>query len=187
MHNRQMALEFTTSYPQDTLAVLRYYKKLGEQAIAQVSDAGLTAALDAESNSISIIVKHLSGNMRSRWTEFLTSDGEKPWRNRDSEFEAPPQTRADILAAWEAGWKALLETIASLTEADLARTILIRGERHSVMQAINRGVTHCCYHVGQIVFLAKHLASDRWKPLSIPRGRSAEFNSRVVSGNASQR
>ncbi len=187
MHNGRMALEFTTSYVADSLSILRYYKKLGEQAMAQVPDAALTAQLDAESNSIAIIVKHLSGNMRSRWTDFLTSDGEKPWRNRDSEFDSPPQTRAEILALWEAGWKVLLETMASLTEADLTRTIRIRTEPHSVMQAINRGVTHCCYHVGQIVFLAKHLASDRWTSLSIPRGKSSEFNSRVSAGEISQR
>ncbi|HXQ25328.1 MAG TPA: DUF1572 family protein [Candidatus Acidoferrales bacterium] len=182
-----MALEFTTSYLADTLAILRYYKKLGEQAMAQVSDAALTAAIDPESNSIAIIVKHLSGNMRSRWRDFLTSDGEKPWRNRDSEFEAPPQTRAEILAMWEAGWKALLGTLTSLTDADLNGTIRIRGERHSVMQAINRGTTHCCYHVGQILFLAKHLASNQWTSLSIPRGKSANFNARVNAGELSQR
>jgi hypothetical protein len=182
-----MALQFTTSYLEDSLAILRYYKKLGEQAMAQVSDAALTAAIDAESNSIAIIVKHLSGNMRSRWTDFLASDGEKPWRNRDSEFEAPAQTRAEVLAMWESGWKAMLETLASLTDADLNGTIRIRGERHSVMQAVNRGVTHCCYHVGQIVFLAKHLASGHWTSLTIARGKSSQFNARVNAGELSQR
>jgi hypothetical protein len=182
-----MALEFTTSYLQDSIALLRYYKSLGEQAIARVSDEGLTITLDAESNSIAIIVKHLAGNMRSRWTDFLTSDGEKPNRDRDSEFRDAPHTRAEILTMWEAAWKLVFDELAPLTDADLGRAILIRGERHSVMQAINRQVAHYAYHIGQIVFVAKHLSSDRWTSLTIPRGRSSEFNARVASGKVSQR
>jgi hypothetical protein len=187
MHNRRMALEFTTSYLADTISLLRFHKGLGERAIAQASDEAITAALDAESNSIATIVKHLSGNMRSRWTDFLTSDGEKAGRNRDGEFEAPPPSRDEILALWESGWKVLLDTLASLSDADLNRAITIRGERHSVMQAINRGLTHTCYHVGQIVFLAKHFSSDRWTCLTVPRGKSAEYNAHVSAGKASQR
>jgi uncharacterized damage-inducible protein DinB len=187
MQNRDMALEFTTSYVADSLSILRYYKKLGEQAMAQCSDDALTAALDSESNSIAIIVKHMAGNMRSRWTDFLTSDGEKPDRDRESEFNAPPQTRAEILAMWEASWKVVFEALTALTDSDLSREIRIRGERHSVMQAINRQIAHYAYHIGQIVYVAKHLASDRWRSLTVPRGKSADFNAQVASGKASQR
>jgi len=171
-HNTSMALEFTASYIKDSVDILRYYKKLGERAIAQAPDDSLTATLDPESNSIAIIVKHLAGNMRSRWTDFLTSDGEKPDRNRDVEFELPPQTRAEILALWESAWKIVFDSLAPLTDADLGRTVRIRGERHSVMQAINRQIAHYAYHIGQIVYIAKHFTSDRWKSLSVPRGKS---------------
>jgi len=182
-----MPLEFTTSYVKDSFDVLRYYKRLGEQAMTQASDEALLAAADSESNSIAIIVKHLAGNMRSRWTDFLTSDGEKPDRNRDAEFESPPQTRAEIEALWEAAWRIVFDSLTALTDKDLERTVLIRGERHSVMQAINRQVAHYAYHIGQIVYIAKHEAADRWKSLSVPRGKSADFNSRVKAGLASQR
>jgi hypothetical protein len=182
-----MPLEFTTSYIKDSLDILRYYKKLGEQALAQASDQALIATSDAESNSIAIIVKHLAGNMRSRWTDFLIADGEKPDRNRDTEFESPPQTRAEILTLWETAWKIVFDSLTPLTDNDLGRTILIRGERHSVMQAINRQIAHYAYHIGQIVYVAKHHCADRWKSLSIPRGKSADFNSRVNLGLASQR
>jgi Protein of unknown function (DUF1572) len=187
MQNRAMPLEFTTSYLRDSVSLLRYYKKLGERAMAQVSDEDLTTALDPESNCIAIIVKHLTGNMRSRWKDFLTSDGEKPDRDRDAEFAAPPRSRAEIMELWDAAWKIVFDELALVTDADLGSTILIRGERHSVMQAINRQVAHYAYHIGQIVYLAKHLAADRWNSLSIPRGKSADFNSRVASGKASQR
>ena len=187
MQNQRMPLEFTTSYLQDSTTLLRYYKILGEKAMAQTSDAGLLTALDPEANSIAVIVKHLSGNMISRWTDFLTSDGEKPNRDRDSEFVDPPQSRAEILAMWDSGWKVVFDSLAPLGEADLSATIRIRGEAHSVMQAIHRQVAHYAYHIGQIVFIAKHLASDRWTSLSIPRGKSAEFNRRVTAGQASQR
>ena len=182
-----MALEFTTSHLKDSVAVFAYYKKLGERAIAQVSDEQLTQTLDDEANSIATIVKHMAGNMRSRWTDFLTSDGEKPNRNRDSEFEEPPATRADLLQTWEAGWTCLFSALEPLSDADLTRTITIRGEAHSVMQAINRQLAHYPYHVGQIVLLAKHFCCDRWQSLSVPRRGSAEFNRRVAAGEASQR
>jgi uncharacterized damage-inducible protein DinB len=182
-----MALEFTTSYLQDSLTVLRYYKNLAERAIAQVPDEQLTATLDNEMNSIAIVVKHLAGNMRSRWTDFLTSDGEKPDRNRDTEFDEAPQTRADLLAMWDEGWARVFSALEPLTEADLQRTVTIRGEPHSVMQAINRQVAHYPYHIGQIVMLAKHFQSHAWKSLSVPRRQSAEFNRRVLTGEASQR
>ena len=182
-----MALEFTTSYIADALSLFRFYKRLGERAIEQVSDEQLFAMLDPEANSIAIIVKHMAGNMRSRWTDFLTSDGEKPNRDRDGEFVDPPATRAALLAEWENGWACLLAAIEPLADADLGRAITIRGEAHSVMQAINRQLAHYPHHVGQIVLLAKHFASDHWQSLSVPRNQSAEFNRKVAAGEASQR
>jgi len=182
-----MALKFTTSYLEDSLSVFRYYKKLAEGAMAQVTDEQLFITLDGEMNSIAIIVKHMAGNMRSRWTDFLTSDGEKPDRDRDSEFMAPPGTREALLALWEQGWDRVFAALGPLSEADLGRTITIRGEAHSVTQAINRQIAHYSYHCGQIVLLAKHFAHDKWKSLSVPRKGSAEFNERVAAGQASQR
>jgi hypothetical protein len=155
--------------------------------MAQLSDDQLFTTLDGEMNSIALIVKHMTGNMRSRWTDFLTTDGEKPDRNRDSEFVEPPATREALLERWESGWKVVFDAIEPLTDADLTRTVTIRGEPHSVMQAINRQVAHYSSHIGQIVFLAKHLAGANWKSLSVPRNRSAEFNRRVTAGEASQR
>ena len=137
-----------------------------------------------ESNSIAIIVKHLAGNMRSRWTDFLTSDGEKPDRDRDSEFEAPPKTRDELLALWESGWQLAFDALAPLTDADLSRTAYIRSEAHSVMQTIHRQVAHYSYHIGQIVYLAKHFAGPDWNALTIPRRKSAEFNAKVAAGKA---
>ncbi len=182
-----MALQFTTSYLEDSISLFRYYKTLAERAIAQLSDEQLVSTLDPEMNSIAQITKHMAGNMRSRFTDFLTTDGEKPTRNRDSEFMDPPATRASLLATWEEGWRCLFTAIEPLTDADLTRTITIRGEAHSVMQAINRQVAHYSYHCGQIVFLAKHLRSSEWQSLSVPRGSSADFNRRVQAGEASQR
>ncbi len=182
-----MPHQFTTSYTEESLIVFRLYKKYAEGAMAQVSDDQLFITIDSESNSIALIVKHMTGNMRSRWTDFLTSDGEKPDRNRDTEFIDPPATREALLKLWEDGWAILFGAIEPLTDADLTRTVTIRGEAHSVMQAINRQIAHYAQHVGQIVFLAKHLASDHWKSLSVPRNQSAEFNRRVLAGEASQR
>jgi hypothetical protein len=182
-----MALEFTTSYVKDSADVLRHYKRLGERAMAQSPDAGLFATLDAESNSIAILVKHMHGNMRSRWTDFLTTDGEKPGRNRDTEFESPATTRAELMAQWEAGWKYLFQALAALSDSDLGRKVYIRTEAHSVMQAINRALGHYAYHTGQIVYLAKHFAGSNWRALTVPRGKSAEFNAKMASGQTSQR
>ncbi|MGC2162347.1 MAG: DUF1572 domain-containing protein [Silvibacterium sp.] len=182
-----MPLIFTTSYVEDAQAIFHQYKKLADAAIAQVSDADLYCALDPESNSIAIIIKHMAGNMLSRWTDFLTTDGEKPTRNRDTEFEDPPATRADLLALWEQGWSCLFDALKLLTEADLARTITIRSEAHSVMQAINRQVAHYSYHCGQIILLAKHFQSSNWKCLTVPRKQSEEFNRKVRAKEASQR
>ena len=182
-----MALEFTTSYLRDSIGVFRYYKTLAERAMARVSDEQLFIALDGESNSIAIVVKHMTGNMRSRWTDFLSTDGEKPDRNRDAEFHGPPATRAALMALWEEGWECLFHALSALTDNDLAHTVTIRGEGHSVMQAINRQLAHYPYHCGQIVLLAKHLNHDGWKSLTVPRGKSEEFNQRVKAGEASQR
>ncbi len=182
-----MALQFTTSYLQDSLSLFRYYKTLSERAIAQLSDEQLFTATDDESNSIAVIVKHMAGNLRSRWTDFLTSDGEKTTRNRDTEFVDPPESRESLLRIWNEGWDLLFGALEPLTDADLERTVRIRGEAHSVMQAINRQLTHYAYHSGQIVFLAKHLNHGQWQTLTIPRNRSAEFNGRVQAGEASQR
>lgn len=182
-----MALKFTTSYIEDSLALFGYYKKLAERAMEQVADEQLFTALDEEGNSIAILVKHMAGNMRSRWTEFLTTDGEKPNRDRDSEFEAPPATREALLAVWEDGWACVFRALEPLSDADLARTVTIRGEAHSVLQAVNRQVAHYAHHVGQIVLLAKYFAHGHWQSLSVPRRGSAEFNRRVAKGELSQR
>jgi len=158
--------------------------------MAQCPDEALFLALDPESNSIAIIVKHMAGNMRSRWLDFLTSDGEKPDRNRDTEFENAPRTRAELMEMWERGWKYVFDALEPLNEADLTRTVTIRTEPHSVMQAINRQVAHYAHHAGQILFLAKHLTftkTGKWESLSVPRGKSADFNSKVAAGDASQR
>jgi hypothetical protein len=182
-----MPLKFTTSYLEDSLALFRYYKKLAERAMEQVTDEQLFATLDEEMNSIGVVVKHMAGNMRSRWTDFLTADGEKPDRDRDSEFVDPPVTRKALLDVWEDGWTRLFRALESLSDKDLGRTVTIRGEPHSVMQAINRQLAHYAHHVGQIVMLAKHFAHDHWQSLSVPRNRSAEFNQRVATGELSQR
>jgi uncharacterized protein DUF1572 len=147
-------------------------KRLAEGALAQAGDDQLNVALDAESNSLAVIAKHMAGNLRSRFTDFLTTDGEKPDRNRDGEFEiAGPVARQMVMEDWERGWQVLFGALDGLTPADLRREVVIRGERHTVVQALNRQLTHHSYHVGQIVFLAKHLRSDRWKTLSLPRRR----------------
>jgi len=182
-----MAHEFTTSYLRDSLSLFHYYKKLTERAIEQVSDEQLFAVLDSEMNSIAIIIKHLAGNMRSRWTDFLTSDGEKKDRKRDTEFESPPLTRAALLKLWDEGWNCIFAALQPLSDSDIDRTVLIRGEPHSVMQAVNRQIAHYAYHCGQIVFLAKHLQSAKWKSLTVPRGKSEEFNQRVAAKEISQR
>jgi hypothetical protein len=172
---------------EDALKILHQYKSMAEKAIDQVSDDELTQTLDSESNSIALIVKHMVGNMRSRWTDFLTNDGEKPDRNRDTEFETPPSTRAALMQTWESGWKLVFDALEPLTDADLVRTVYIRTEPHSVIQAVNRQIGHYACHIGQIVFLAKHFRSSEWKSLSIPRGKSAEFAAKVAAGEASQR
>lgn len=182
-----MALKYTTSYIEDSLTLFRYYKNLAERAMEQVTDEQLLTVLDPEMNSIALTVKHMAGNMRSRWTDFLISDGEKPDRNRDSEFVEPPLGRGELMKMWEDGWQCLFQALEPLSVADMGRTVTIRGEAHSVMQAINRQLAHYAYHCGQIVLLAKHFSHKEWKSLSVPRNRSGEFNRRVAAGEASQR
>ena len=182
-----MALQFTISYIEDSIGLFRHYKKLADSAVAQVTGEQIYELLDEDANSIAIVMKHMAGNMKSRWTDFLSSDGEKPWRNRDSEFEQPPATRQALLQLWEEGWACMFVALESLTDADLGRAVTIRGEKHSVMQAINRQIAHYSYHCGQIVVLAKHFQHAQWKSLSVPKGKSAEFNARVRAGEASQR
>ena len=182
-----MTHQFSTSYIDDSTGLFRYYKRLAEAAMEQVADEQLFATLDEEMNSIAVIVKHLAGNMRSRWTDFLTSDGEKPDRNRDREFIDPPLTRYDLMNLWNQGWDRVFRALSELSDRDLAARVTIRGEAHSVMQAINRQIAHYAYHCGQIVFLAKHFQGLGWKSLSVPRNQSAAFNRRVLAREASQR
>ena len=182
-----MAHQFTTSYTKDAIELFRYYKRLADNAIAQCPDDKFCAEIDPESNSIAIIMKHMAGNMRSRWTDFLATDGEKPDRHRDSEFEVPPKTREELLTMWEAGWKLLFDALTPLTDADLSATVTIRTEPHSVTQAINRQIAHYSYHIGQIAYLARHFAGSQWKTLTIPKNKSREFDARVASGELSQR
>ena len=168
-----MAHAFTTSYLEDSLAVFRLYKRQAEKAMAQAADEQLFALLDGEANSIALIVKHMAGNMRSRWTDFLTSDGEKPDRDRDSEFVEPPATREALLGTWERGWQYVFDALEPLTDADLSRTVTIRGEPHSVMQAVNRQIAHYAQHIGQIVLLAKHFTGENWQSLTIPKKKTS--------------
>jgi len=164
------------AYLEDAVRQFHGQKKLAEKALAQVSDDEFFHRLDPGSNSIALIVKHLAGNMRSRWTDFLTSDGEKPDRHRDSEFEvAESDTRSELMGRWEQGWGCVFGAVEALKPEDLGKTVAIRGEPHSVLKAVNRQLTHYAHHIGQIVFLAKHLAGPRWKTLSIPRGQSEEW------------
>lgn len=181
-----MALQFTTSYLEDSHRLFRYYKELAEGALNQVTDEQMYALLDEDANSIAIVMKHMAGNMKSRWTHVLSEDGEKPWRNRDTEFEHPPATRQALLLLWEEGWACVFVALKSLTDADLGQTVTIRGESHSIMQAINRQIAHYSYHCGQIVLLAKHFQHAQWKSLTVPRGKSEEFNAKVKAGQASQ-
>ena len=158
------------------------YRTLAEKAMAQVGDDEFFEQIDAESNSIALIVKHLAGNMRSRWTDFLSTDGEKPNRDRDGEFVTEgADTRGSLEAKWQEAWAIALAALESLSDKDLQRTVSIRGEPHTVLKAINRNVTHLAYHVGQIAFLAKHLSGERWQTLTVPRNRS-----RVSTGRTTQ-
>lgn len=175
------------NYLENATREFRRLQRSAEKSIAQLTDAQFFLTLDPESNSIAVIMKHISGNQLSRWSDFLSTDGEKPERNRDTEFElSAGDTKANLLQRWEAGWRCLFDALAPLTPADLGRTVVIRNEPHTVIQAINRQLTHYGEHVGQIVLLAKHLAGPRWQTLSIPRGQSAAFNSRMQQKSQSR-
>lgn len=170
-------LSISQHYLDDTRASFRAYKKLADKALVQLKDDEYFITLDEEANSVAVIMKHMAGNMLSRWTDFLTTDGEKPDRNRDMEFVIEPQTsKVELLAFWERGWNSLNEALEQLQPADFDKQVMIRGEAHTIVQAINRQMTHYAYHIGQIVFLAKHFRSSAWQSLSIPRNRSAGFN-----------
>lgn len=168
--------EIIKNYHADALQSFRNYKKLAERAIEQVSDEEFFALIDAEANSIAVIVKHIAGNLHSRWSDFLSSDGEKTDRNRDTEFEMIGDTRESLMQFWNGGWQILFDNIEPLTVDDFSKTVAIRGEPHSIIEAINRQLTHYAYHIGQIILLAKHFKSATWKTLSVPKNKSAEFN-----------
>ena len=160
---------------------LQKIKKLADKSIEQLSEEQLHATIDPAANSVAVLMRHMAGNMRSRWVNFMTSDGEKPDRMRDQEFEDPRQSRAELIAEWEHGWRCLFEALAPLHDADLQRTVMIRGEAHTVYKAISRQVAHYAGHAYQILLLAKHLKGANWKTLSIPRGQSEEFNRRMLA------
>lgn len=165
----------------ESVKTFRSQKALADKALAQLRDEEFFVTLDAESNSVAVIIKHMAGNMLSRWTDFLTTDGEKPDRNRDMEFViTPATTREAILARWEEGWACALSAVESLKPEDVEKIVYIRGEEHTVTKAVMRQVAHYAQHVGQIIFLAKHLRSSEWESLSIPRNRSAEFNAQMA-------
>ena len=166
----------TTNYLESSLQLFRFYKSLGEKAMAQVADEKLFWQYNADSNSIATIVKHMAGNMHSRWTDFLHSDGEKPWRKRDAEFENGIRSREEMMQVWEAGWKVLFDALEPLTPEDFDKTIFIRSEPHSLIDAINRQLTHYASHVGQLIYLGKMLHAGTWKSLSIPKGQSETYN-----------
>lgn len=177
-----MSNETAELFLDEAIKTFRSQKALADKAMAQLKDEEFFVTLDAESNSIAVIIKHMAGNMLSRWTDFLTTDGEKPDRNRDMEFVITPQTtRAGLMARWEEGWACALRAVESLKPEDAGKIVYIRGEEHTVMKAVMRQVAHYAQHVGQIIFLAKHLRSSEWQSLSIPRNRSAEFNAEMAA------
>ena len=171
----------TLNYLKSAIRQFEYYKMLGEKAMEQLEDQGLFWQVNEESNNIATIVKHLHGNMLSRWTNFLTEDGEKPWRNRDGEFESDTTSREAVMKNWNEGWTCLFDALNSITDDDLSRIIYIRNDGHTVLEAINRQLAHYPYHIGQIIYIAKLLKNDVWKSLSIPRNKSAQYNTEKFS------
>lgn len=170
-----------SNYLESAIKQFEYYKLLGEKTIAQLTDQQLYWQYNQESNSIAIIVNHLCGNMLSRWTDFLTSDGEKDWRNRDAEFEAEEKSRDALLQKWNVGWSCLFNALHELKEEDLTKIIYIRNQGHTVVEAINRQLAHYPYHVGQIVFIGKMICDSTWQSLSIPKGNSKDYNAEKFS------
>lgn len=175
------------SYLESAKRQFTLYKHLGDKAMAQISDEALSWQPDEESNSIAIIVKHMWGNMLSRWTDFLTTDGEKPWRDRDGEFVNDLKGREELLQKWEAGWECLFQALNSITDNDLERIIYIRNDGHTIMEAINRQIAHYSYHVGQIVYIARMTVREQWQTLSIARNKSADFNAGKFAQDKEQR
>ena len=171
-----MSKEIIGSFLSESIAGFRSYKTLAEKAVEQVSDEEFLKIIDAEANSLAAICKHVGGNLRSRWTDFLTTDGEKGDRNRDSEFVTGDDTRQSVMQIWEAGFQSLFATLDALTAEDFEKIVQIRGEDFTIVKAINRAALHTASHVGQIQFLAKHLRSSDWQTLSVPKNKSAEFN-----------
>lgn len=172
---------YERAFLEATIAQFRSQKSLAERALAQINDEQFFCQLDAESNSMAMIVKHVAGNLRSRWTDFLESDGEKPTRRRDSEFlQEATDTRESLLQDWEAGWQCVFDALEELAPSDLMRKVQIASEPHNVLQAIQRSLAHSAHHAGQIVLLAKHFAGERWQTLSIARGKSSEHNQRLA-------
>lgn len=169
--------QISQNYLESAGKLLRYYKSLGEGAIAQITDEQMHWTYNESSNSIAVIIRHIAGNSLSRWSDFLTSDGEKPWRNRDEEFEDPSASKLELLELWNKGWECLFNAIAQIKEEDLKRIVYIRNEGHTVLEAINRTLAHLPYHVGQIVFIAKTLTGNDWTTLSIAKGQSTGYNS----------
>ena len=169
-------MNLATEFLSSIINAFEANKRLADRAIEQVSDEKLHLPLDANTNSIAVIARHVAGNLTSRWTDFLTTDGEKPWRNRDDEFVDSFGSRAELLEAWERGWACLFKTTRGLTTNDLEKTVLIRGEPHSVPLALSRSLGHTCYHIGQIVQIARIHAGDQWTTLTIPKGGSEHFN-----------
>jgi hypothetical protein len=178
--------ELARAFIDGAVTAFRANKDGADKAVGQLPDEKLHIALDPNTNSIAVIMKHVAGNLLSRWTDFLTTDGEKPWRSRDDEFVDTDTARGELTAYWDSGWQRLFDTLGSLSVADLRRSVTIRGEPHTVPLAIQRSLAHCGYHVGQIILIARILAGDHWTAISIPRGQSANFNQRVWGGGSSQ-
>jgi hypothetical protein len=184
----QLILLFmASSYLSSVIKQFQYYKMLGEKAMEQLPDEALFSQYNAESNSVAIIVSHIAGNMMSRFTDFLTTDGEKPWRDRDAEFEGKLSSRQDLMKYWDKGWACLLQTLASLKDEDLETMIYIRNDGHTVTEALNRQLAHYPYHIGQIVYIAKMSADERWHSLSIPRNKSNDYNTRKFTQEKTKR
>ena len=168
----------SNNYLSSVKNLFRYYKTLGDRALEKLNEEQIHWQYNQESNSVAIIIKHIAGNSLSRWTDFLTTDGEKPWRDRDQEFEDTLSSKEDLLALWDKGWQCIYNSIDALTEEDLMRTVYIRSEAHTVTEAINRQLAHIPYHVGQIVYIAKMAAAENWSSLTIPKGQSTAFNAK---------
>ena len=178
-------MDFSTHYLKNVKKELLRYKTVAEKSLEQLEEKDIHFKHEEEDNSIAVIVKHMAGNMSSRFTNFLTEDGEKSWRNRETEFEATLRTKAEVLTAWESGWKCVFDTLESLKPEDLTQQIKIRNESHSVVEAINRQLAHYAYHTGQIVYLAKSIRGKKWESASIPKGESDRFNQKMFQKGSS--